>query len=182
MKKSTKENESKTKSELMAPKNNENMSDREQIQVQRLISELSSRENSTLVVSTITASVSLAILVVAIPSANAPWFNSAFLMGIIFSFMGFIYRELTILLVDSKDYKSLNLHAPPLSSSDKSRKGATFFRMFTIRFLLLMPIAAWLVVRPSQETQSSTWAISITILCGVAFALSLVEHFMRNDP
>jgi hypothetical protein len=177
-----KDNGSKAKSHLGAVKNNENISSEERMRVQRLISELSSRENSTLIVSTIAASASLAILAVATQHGNAPPFDSTFLIGIAFSFIGFIYREVTVFFVDLQDYRSLNLNARPLTSSDRSRKIAVFSRMFIIRFLLLMPIAAWLEVGLPQEIQGSTWAVSITLLCGVAFTLSLVEHHMRSDP
>jgi len=181
-KKSTKDAGNSAGTEPADPKNKGDMSDKEQLRVQRLISQLSSRESSTLIVSTIAASVSLAILAVVMQSMNGPLSDSAFVIGVAFSFIGFVYREATVFFVDPGDYNVLKLSALPLTPSSRSREAAIFSRMFMVRFLLLMPIAAWLEVRLPPESQSSMWAVSITILCGVAFALSVVEHFHRNDP
>lgn len=177
---SNESNNDEPKPEPSAEKNNGNVSLKKQMQIQRLISELSTRENSTLVVSTIAASVSLAILAVAMQSTNAPWFGSSFVMGFAFSLLSFLYRETTIFFVDSKDYTSLNSSLPPLAHSAKTGKTATSGRMFIMRFLLLMPMAAWVEVTLPQDIQVLSWIASIATLCAVSSILTLRELRLRN--
>ncbi len=177
---SNKSNDIEPEPEPSAEKNNGNVSLKEQMQIQRLISELSTRENSTLVVCTIAASVSLAILAVAMQSINAPWFGSSFVMGFAFSLLSFLYRETTIFFVDSKDYTSLKSSLPPLAQSAKTAKTATFVRMFIMRFLLLMPMAAWIDVTLPQNIQVLSWMASIAALCVVSSTLTWRELNVRN--
>jgi hypothetical protein len=168
------------KPEPSSEKNNGKPSLKEQMQIQRLISELSTRENSTLVVSTIAASVSLAVLAVAMQSTGAPWFGSAFVMGFAFSLLSFLYRETTILFVDSKDYTSLNSSLRPTAQTIKVGKTATSVRMFIMRFLLLMPMAAWVEVTLPQDIQVLSWIALIAIICAVSSVLTWRELRLRN--
>jgi hypothetical protein len=172
-------------SEPQAEKSNPRIGIKKQLQTQRLISELSTRENSTLVISTIAASVSLAILAVALQAVNESWFGSAFVTGFAFSLLSFVYRETTIFLVDSTDCRNLNEIVPPLVSSDKSRETArgraVFFRMVSVRFLLLMPIAAWLEILLPQAIQGIAWATAFVALSIVSTALSLLERRERKS-
>ena len=177
---SNKSNDIEPKAEPSTEKNSGKLSLKEQMQIQRLISELSTRENSTLVVSTIAASVSLAILAVAMQSTDAPWFGSAFVMGFAFSLLSFLYRETTILFVDSKDYTSLRSSLPPSAQSIKAGKTPTSVRMFIMRFLLLIPMAAWMEVTLSQGIQVPSWIASIATLCVVSSVLTWRELRLRN--
>jgi hypothetical protein len=149
--------------------------------VQRMISELSSRENSTLVVSTVAASVSLSILAFVIQSIGSRLFDIAMTVGLLFSIFGFFYREVTILGVDVKDFQKLNKHAPSLrEKATRTQKGISFLRMLLIRFLLLMPIPTWILVRYDF---SMSWLIPTSIITGAFAALfSIAEQALRYDP
>jgi len=63
----------------------------QKLQIERLISEITSRESSTLVFSTVTASASLAFLVFVVQSPMTEWFDLAFWTGFLFSIIGFVY-------------------------------------------------------------------------------------------
>ena len=152
-------------------------------QVQRMISELSSRENSTLVVSTLAASVSLSILAFVLQPNGSKVFDVAMIMGLLFAMIGFSYREATILGVDTKDYAKLNEYAPSLrGEATRKRKAINFLRMFLIRFLLLIPVATWILV---MYDLGMSWIIPTCITIGAVSSLfSIAEYALRydNDP
>jgi hypothetical protein len=146
--------------------------------MQQLTSELSSRENSTLVFSTVAASASLAILVLTLESMNKEWFSLAFWMGFLFSLAGFLYREATIFGIDTENYNELK---DLLSSSyDTSRRvrRLNFLRMVTIRLFLLIPAGNWILVALHIET-AGWMALTYLALFGVAFYLSIRENELR---
>lgn len=181
--KENKQSKGKPKPAAESPslRSDEGADENEQMRVQRLISELSSRENSTLVVSTIAASASLAVLAFSIPIINEPMFNWAFLMGVIFSFVGLLYREVTVLLVDSSDYQILNSRVQPLTPSNTARQVAVFTRMFILRFLLWIPIASWVELKLTDVLQNSMF-LSVFTISVIAFVFSFLEHSLRYDP
>ena len=113
------------------------------LRIQRLLSSISSRENSTLVVSTLAASVSMAILAVRLETLEAEWFSFAFAIGIVFPLLGFLYREITIYSIDAQEHRELNSLVP----KSKLKKEVTVLgivRKLMIRLLLLSPIIAWI--------------------------------------
>lgn len=149
--------------------------------VQRMISEISSRENSTLVVATLAASVSLSILAFALQLISSRLFDVTMIMGLLFAVFGFSYREVTILGVDTKDYDTLNEYAPSLRGDPTRRqKAINFLRMFLIRFVLLIPVAAWLLFKYDLGV---SWMIPACIIIGFVSSLfSALEYALRYDP
>lgn len=176
------ENDEKEESKPERGKGVKALPGKEELRLQRLISELSSRENSTLVFSTIAASASLAIIALLWESTMTEWFDLAFWMGLLFSLAGFLYREATILGIDIEDYKILNLSVPTLRErSNKRVRTLNFFRMFIIRLFLLIPIGTWILVRFLGQTTG--WMVLTYItLGGIAFFFSLYEYDIKYDP
>lgn len=160
------------------------LSEREKVRLQRLVSELSSRENSTLVFSTVTTSTSLAILVLALEPARTQWFGLAFWMGLLFSLTGFLYREATVFGIDSENYREvralLTISGETYYELDKRTRSLNFFRMIIIRFFLLVPTGSWILV--AFNVQAVGWtALTYFMLLGVAVSLSLLECEERQD-
>jgi len=184
LKKNKESSESKTSEQKLKPNmtNNSHKPDEKMgWQIQRMISELSSRENSTLVVSTLAASVSLSILAFAIQPMGSRLFDVAMIMGLLFSVIGFSYREVTILGVDIRDYDKLNEYAPSLrGESTRRRKSVNFLRMFLVRFMLLIPVATWILV---IYDLGIIWIIPMCITIGAVSSLfSIIEYALRHDP
>lgn len=88
------ENGDENENQVFSPKGgSETIDENQKLRIQRLISEISSRESSTLVVSTVTASASLTILAFVTQFSIAEWFDLAFWTGFLFSAIGFAYRD-----------------------------------------------------------------------------------------
>jgi hypothetical protein len=147
-------------------------------QIQRLLSELSTRENSTLVVSTVAASASIAILAIRLESAKTEWFFLLFCLGFIFSLLGLLYREATVFGVEKENYEILN-SLVPVHASRNSRllKTLNLCRMLLVRTLLAVPCVAWVSISFPETT-----AETIVIFCAIVFSLSYLEYVNRHDP
>ena len=140
------------------------------LEAQRLLSTLSSRENSTLVVSTVAASVSITILAIRLESPSNEWFLLSFLIGFLFSFLGFLYRELTIHGIDEAEYKILNSISASSRAVDKKYSLFHFLRAVIIRILFLIPTVTWIYITFTELT------ILTAVICGVAcFCLSFYD-------
>jgi len=158
------------------------LSEKEKMQTQWLISKLSTRENSTLVFSTVAASASLAILVLTLELPRLEWFSVAFWMGFLFSLVGFLYREATIFGIDIEEHKQLNTYLG-ISNENCEKNGTTwlcFFRMIMIRLFLLVPVGNWILI--CFNVQAANWiALACVILLGVAISLSIHECEKRQN-
>jgi hypothetical protein len=144
--------------------------------IQVLLSEISVRENSTLVISTVGASASLATLALLTQSGNINRMDLAW-MALLFSIVSFLYREITIWSVERQDYIELKKHLTSRRGKLGSKqKGFIFVRMCFVRFLLLIPLATWfLVISPGQ-----LFIPAILLICGVGF-FSFFEYWLRYD-
>lgn len=105
-----------------------------------LIARVNTREASTLVISTVAASISLAVFALVFDKSPLP----AWLLytGFMFSLSGILYREVTIWSSDNIDYAELKkrlLLPKPSKKSVISR--ATIFRFF-----LWLPVIAWITL------------------------------------
>jgi hypothetical protein len=160
-----------------ARRHSNTVQDKTDSDIQVLLAEISTRENSTLVISTVGASASLAILALVTQSENINRMDLAW-MALLFSIVSFLYREVTIWSVERQDYAELNRHLT--SRGGKLRRRQRSFivaRMCLVRFLLLIPIATWLlVICPGQPAISA-----VSLICGVGF-FSLFEYWLRYDP
>jgi len=150
------------------------------LRVQLLNSELSSRENSTLVFSTVAASASLAVLVLALASTNLEWFSLEFCMGFLFSLAGFLYREATIFGIDNENYTELrSLLSLACEKSGKVRR-LDFLRMVAIRLFLLVPVGNWILV--VTHTEAVSWiAVTYLAIFGLAYYLSIREIELKHS-
>lgn len=116
----------------------------ERMRNEKLIAEINTRENSTLVFSTVTASASLAILAGAltIGESGLPlWLGY---VGLVFSALGFSYREITIFCSEIPSYRRLPAYLRTENYSRRDRIGQ-FARMTIVRVFLLLPVWSWLV-------------------------------------
>lgn len=110
---------------------------------QRRLQQLIARENSTLVLSTVASSLSLALLVGLVTNeVEEPIRDALFWSGLLFASFGYSYRELTIHIADFEDSKELCLLWEVRKNWSKKRlteKLRIAFRMWLVRFFLLIP-------------------------------------------
>jgi hypothetical protein len=126
----------------------------------KIMIQLNTRENSTLVFSTVASSASLIILTYTNPSpTNNTNIN---LIGILFIIFGFMYREITIFYFDIFDYNKL--HDKPNYS-----KIWIFIHMFIIRAFLLLPLVIY-----------SIGPFSLVIIFIISGIISLFECWKRS--
>jgi hypothetical protein len=114
---------------------------------QGLLSELNTRENSTLALATLASSASLVLLgLVANPSATI---GRGFLekLGMLFPLLGILYREVTIFTIDRADYSDLRAILSDIGfarNKGKLKSTAKLVRRFIVRILLVLPLFIWL--------------------------------------
>jgi RimJ/RimL family protein N-acetyltransferase len=95
---------------------------------QKRFQELVARENSTLVLSTVASSLSLALLVGLVTyQLNESIRNALFWSGLLFVLCGYSYRELTIHVVDIEDSKELGLLKKARDGWSKMKRKRKFF-------------------------------------------------------
>ena len=127
---------------------------------QELISQLSTRESSTLVVATVASSASLVLL--GIGTGQEPLAH--FWAGFLFPVGGEIYRELTIFTIDRSDSLELaNLSQKESTFSHSKWSWTRHLRRFAIRLFLLGPSLLWL------EPMKSPIAIHPLTSLGLSF-------------
>ncbi|MGD0176672.1 MAG: hypothetical protein ABSC50_07600 [Candidatus Bathyarchaeia archaeon] len=112
-----------------------------------LVARISTRETSTLTVATVTSSASLVLLGLAgvpNPSAPHPWLR---LGAFAFAMLGILYREITILTIDLRDWKRLYELVPQLKQEFRPGRWS---RRFLVRLLLLSPLGATIQLASSS--------------------------------
>ena len=123
------------------------MYDTQDKDIEKLIAEINTREASTLVFSTVAASVSLALLagILNVPDFRGEsWF---IWIGLLFSILGFLYREFTIHASDIPNYNKLRkLLGNKCEEENFAIKVGQFSRMIVIRSFMLLPIGAWFLL------------------------------------
>lgn len=142
--------------------------------VQVLVAEISARENSTLVISTVAASASLAIMSVVVQNGNVsrPELGG---IALLFSIVGFLYREVTILSVERQDYIELDKHLGFLKRrSNHTQKMFILARMYSVRVLLLIPMVAWSLIMSPGEL-----VVPVIILTCVSGIFTFLEYYRR---
>lgn len=145
--------------------------DKEKLRIEKLITEINTRENSTLVLSTVASSVSIAILATLFDKSidvRVSW--GAF--GALFALLGFVYREMTIHFSEMKSYRELRqkLHLPHDVSF------LLYLRMVIVRWFLLLPLAVFLTLICSSSVV--VWMVGALILSST---FSMVELIRRVD-
>jgi hypothetical protein len=149
----------------------------DQLEYERLKDKLNTRESSTLVFSTVTASASLAILSILIEKRTIP--EPYFIIGAIFTLVGILYRELTILSIDRVEYGRLRQLEGVLTGRTLPRPHPTtlFMRRFLVPFYLWIALDAWLITKLS-------WPV-IPVILLLGFVPSLISALLcslLNDP
>ena len=149
-------------------------SDDQSQSINLLLAEISARENSTLVISTVAASASLAILAIA---AHEGYTSRPELtwIALLFSIVGFLYRDMTILSVERLDYITLRKHLGLLERRlNYTQKFFILARMYFVRLLLVIPMATWsLVLNPLE------FIVPAIILTCVSGFFTVIEYSVR---
>jgi hypothetical protein len=174
---SSKNKEDKQRPKQAASSDTNAIPEKKDLDTQVLLAQISARENSTLVISTVAASASLAILAFVVQNGNVTRLDLAWI-ALLFSIAGFLYREVTIWSVEREDYAILNDEVPSYRRNlNRRQKAFVFARMCLVRFLLLLPLTTWLLIMcPSQPVMSA-----VAMVSGVGF-FSLLEYCLRYDP
>ena len=144
---------------------------------QQLREDLRSRENSTLVIATVAASVSLALFGLFLQK-DAQEKNWIAAVGIIFSLVGPLYRALTIYTIDRLQHDQLK-RIMPENRRDENHPPwwAVVPRMFIVRILFYLPIFAWLVIIPLEWWP---WILLLFLLPILALVFSIIEWLSRD--
>ncbi len=138
---------------------------------------INARENSTLVFATVAASASLVVLAVVLQYPDLkilkiyPWVKH---IGLMFSVLGPLYREVTIFTIDYLDYRKLPRRNYPLK--------ATLPRMIILRFFLFLPSVAWVIIYTGNPACFwTTIFLAFAIACAVSFLELLVREHARTE-
>jgi hypothetical protein len=143
----------------------------ERLKIEKKIEENNTRESSTLVLSTVASTVSLAIFATLADKpieSRIEWATIAFL----FSFLGFIYRELTIHTSEMANYRELNKEL----CLDPDRSFASYIRMVIVRLFLLLPMAIFF-----PFVGLFTTFLSVVGALILSLILSIIETVRRTD-
>lgn len=152
--------------ELLEPK------EKQKLRIERLIEEVNTRESSTLVLSTVASTISLTILTILVSRPFDEKMNWGF-FALLFAFLGFLYRELTIHSSEIRDYRKLR---KDLSSEPSDTSFPAFLRMVVVRLFLLLPLPVFcLLVAPSYIIVSGMGIFTMPM------ALSMFELVRRVD-
>jgi len=148
--------------------------EKEKLRIERLLGEISAQASSTLVVSTVASSLSLAILTTLMGKSFDERWNWGFFAAL-FALLGFLYRELTIHWSLISKYRKLNKKLPP-EVGESSYSLPTYIRMVIVRLFLLLPFAVFsLLLAPSYAIISGVGIIALS------FAFSMGELVRRVD-
>lgn len=152
--------------------------ERQRLVTEALIARINTREASTLVFSTVAASASLLFLVPIYQNGtiSSEWIELMKWLGFLFSFLGLVYREITIHTSDHIDYQVLRARlGVPLP---RPQWLWIIVRGSIIRFFLILPIAAWGILLFANPACSSITLASAFIL-SVLFS---VCELLSRDP
>jgi hypothetical protein len=138
--------------------------ERERLRIENLITKINSGENSTLVLSTVASSVSIAIQSILFDRSMSVRLNLGF-FGFLFALLGFLYRELTIHFSEMRSYRKLRGKLA-LASEDVSVP--LFFRMLIVRWFLLLPTVVYFYL---IELFPETICILIALMLSLMFAI-----------
>lgn len=128
---------------------------------------IAARAEATLVIATVAASASLLFLILAIQFSNrSPIWNW---IGFMFSLLGPTYREVTIFTIDYFDYKKTE-------EQQEYPLWTTLPRMLIIRFMLYLPIAAWIILFRGPRC----FLLMMILTATSALALSALELLQRE--
>jgi hypothetical protein len=147
--------------------------EKEKLRMERLLGEISAQASSTLIVSTVASSFSLAILTTLMGKSFDERWNWGFFAAL-FALLGFLYRELTIHWSLIGKYRKLNKELPP--EAGESYSLPTYIRMVIVRLFLLLPFAVFsLILAPSYVIISGVGIFALSL------AFSMGELVRRVD-
>lgn len=145
---------------------------------------INTRESSTLTFATVAASSSLVVLTLALQSnvvTSYPWLES---VGIMFSILGFAYREATIWSLDRTEYELLKAgKLKPLFEREKKGglRFASILRRSIVRLFLLLPFAAWLAATWNLGASYLCFGLLITIIALISIIPSIIDPKPTQD-
>lgn len=146
--------------------------EKEKLRIEKRIQEINTRESSTLVLSTVASTVSLAILTMLVSRPFDERINWG-LFALLFAFLGFLYRELTIHSSEIGSYRELRRKLS-LEATDVSFPA--FLRMVIVRLFLLLPFPVFcLLVAPSSVFISAMGILTLSL------TFSMCERVRRVD-
>jgi hypothetical protein len=162
------------------------MSDSKTTKFDELLSELTTRETSTLTVATVASSASLILL--GFPDSRIQ--ASTVLAGFLFPLMGIIYRETTIMSIDASDLRDLeDERSMGAKKGDFRRtkldqiKQVGQVRRFMLRLLLILPSFLWLGFIPPPPLLADFLIFGCLILLWVlpaCFEDSVKESWFKD--
>jgi len=114
---------------------------------QELLAEVTTRANTTLTIAVLASSASLVLFGIA--NRTNPDFELISSAGVLFPVLGVLYRELTILSIDTADLSDLasirGFPATELARNKLLVRAVGQFRRATLRILLIFPSALWII-------------------------------------
>lgn len=139
---------------------------------QRVLSSLTTRESSTLVIASLASSTSLVLLGLTLTEVV-----SKDLAGFLLPIAGLTYRESTLFTIDYKDLDELNYYTEGMRRDPRGFVWVSHLRRLLVRFFLLSPSSLWLVdkVYPDllhQEGPNILWPIAIIALTALLLGFS----------
>lgn len=148
-----------------------NENEKEKLRIEKLVADITTRESSTLVISTVASSFSLTILATLIAqpiNVKITWGSIALL----FTLLGFLYRELTIHTSEIRDYHKLR---KKLTLEQANMSFPTYLRMVIVRSFLLLPMMVFFLLLD--------WPLVISgaVILISSLAFSMGELIRRND-
>lgn len=136
---------------------------------------LHARENSTLILATVAASASLLILATVFDNSVSLQDSWISWIGLIFSMLGPLYREVTIFTIDLSDYRRIGERRREYRWLD------VIPRMVIVRFFLFLPIVAWIIFLTSPTCRSTTALFTLVVIGLLSLILSVIEWLSRDQ-
>lgn len=140
-----------------------------------LITRINTREASTLVFATVAMSASMVIFALVVQSnmpENLQWVKW---IGLLFSVLGLIYREVTVLTSDRIDYEELDRRL--IAPLPRPHWFWIIFRGATILFFLFIPIVAWWMLL----TDTTCFLSTLTFVLITSVLLASSEFLLRKS-
>jgi len=164
-----------------------------------LSSKLNTRENSTLVITTLTSSISFTIFSIYIDNIEnleSSYRGYFVFLGFCLSFFGIIYREVTIITIDKKEYNKLKCikqyieqflfdkNRPSCCEVKKTSSGTIILRMIMMRMIFYSSLAIWIpdiwpnLLKILTKNPFVMFIFTISLICSISF--SLLDISVRN--
>jgi hypothetical protein len=120
----------------------------------------------------VASTISLTILTILVGRPFDERMNWGF-FALLFAFLGFLYRELTIHSSEIRDYRKIH---EALSSEPPDTSFLAFLRMVIVRLFLLLPLPVFcLLVTPSYVFISGMGILALSLTCSMCELVRRVD-------